>query len=469
VELTRKLALLRRPDRRSVSSHPAIPADRRPSEVSHQAIPADRRPSEVSHQAIPADRRPSELPASQRQRLALLRERLEQLSSRPVEPRPLEPRVEPLCPQPPPEPQNLPVTRSNTPHGTLYVSERRLDWEHSHGTGRLACAMQAAPHAVAELALDDSFGAVDPRRMLYLDTETTGLSAGAGILPFLIGVGFFADGAFRVEQSLLIHVGHEAPMLHRLSERLADASAIVTYNGKAFDWPLLRNRFVLNRMTLPEKRPHLDLLHCARRVFKFRLDSVRLVDVEAQVLDFVREGDVEGRAIPELYWESLRSGDGSLLAPVLEHNANDVIALAAMVGKLARGLCSIDEHDDARDRLGYALVAERNNDPVRALAFARAASKCEQLSAAALVFLATLERRAGNFASAAAALERALRDGHPTPRERADIHTRLAKLFEHQLNDLPRALEHAHHTLRAEGPAARERRITRLVRRIARA
>ncbi len=407
----------------------------------------------LHHQATPVAE------GSRAERIARLRARLEQVASDP-------PRrhVEPWRPPPPPEPFNLPCARRDTPFGTLYCIDRRYDWEHCHGDAPLAPATRANPEAVACLALDPVLAGIDPARVLYLDTETTGLSGGTGTLAFLIGVGWFEDGAFRTEQLLLTQPGREVPMLRRLAERLVRASAIVTYNGKSFDWPLLRNRFVLNRVPLPEVAGHLDLLHCARRVFKYRLESVRLTDVETDVLGFVRVGDVDGGEIPELYWQFLRSGDGALLGPILEHNAHDVVALAAIMARLAAGFDGEGEHDP-ETRVGFAEVARRNRDPERALHFARAAG--QDLGPRALVVVADLERRAGNVDAAVAALERALASGL-RGRERARVHLSLAKLSEHQLKDLERALGHAEQTLRVEGREKHERRLARLRRRLGR-
>lgn len=397
------------------------------------------------------------------ERIARLRARLQQVVS--VEPRT---RVTPWKPSPPPEPFNLGCAQRQTPHGTLYVIDRRYDWEHCHGDEPLSPAACANPEALAKLALDPRLANLDPSRVLFLDTETTGLMGGTGTLAFLIGFAWFEDGALRAEQLLLTQPGREVPMLRRLAERLAEASAIVTYNGKSFDWPLLRNRFVLNRVPLPEVRGHLDLLHCARRVFKYRLESVRLVDVETDVLGFVRVGDVDGGEIPELYWQFLRTGDGSLLEPILEHNAHDVVALAAIMGRLAAGFDgNSDGHDphDNMDRIGYAEVARRNRDHDKALELARAAG--HDLGARALGVVADLERRAGNVDAAVAALTRALETG-VTGRDAALVHLTMAKLCEHRLKDLARALEHARHTLRAEGRDKHERRIARLERRLSR-
>src|SRR5262245_46466839 len=185
-----------------------------------------------------------------------------------------------------------------TANGVLHVTRRHYGPEHRHGHVQVSSALAAHPEHVAALALDPSLVSVSLERALLLDTETTGLAGGAGTLPFLIGLGWFEPGGkVSLEQLVLARPGEERPMLARLSERLAAASCIVSFNGKSYDWPLLRTRFVMNRMPVPAPPPHLDLLHCARRVFRYRCESARLTELEAAVVGHLRRGDVPGHLI----------------------------------------------------------------------------------------------------------------------------------------------------------------------------
>ena len=420
-------------------------------------------PSMPGRRLAPASASAQMSPQGYAEKIAMLRRRLEEVCNRRSEPR-----VERYRSPKAPEPHNLSCARRETEHGVLYAVDRRYDWEHRHGNMRVDGAVYATGRAISALSLDESLAGVDPRHMLFLDTETTGLAAGTGTLAFLMGLGFFDDGAFRVEQLLLTQPGNEGPMLRRVAERLEQATALVTYNGKTFDWPLLRNRFVMNRVPVPPEPLHLDLLHCARRVFKYRLSSVRLVEVETEVLGFERLDDVDGGEIPELYWQFLRSGDGTLLEPVLRHNADDIVALAAILGHLARGIDAPSDNDDPRDCLGYAELALRQRDPRRALEQARKVADAPILSHKALSFVAKLERKVGNHVAAVELLRRAI-DGDlgADARAKANSHLTLAKLYEHELKDLPLALGHAKMTVRVEGRAGRDRRVARLRHKIA--
>jgi uncharacterized protein YprB with RNaseH-like and TPR domain len=364
----------------------------------------------------------------------------------------------------------IPGESRETPHGPVHFVERYCEPHHLHGTLPIARALDASAENLAKLALDPALLGLDVRRMLLVDTETTGLSGGTGTIPFLVGMAWFEDESLRVEQLFLPRLGEEAPMLRRLAERLAASSMLVSYNGKSFDWPLLRTRFVMNRVPVPPLPPHLDLLHCARRVWKRRLEAVRLVHLEEQVLGFHREDDLAGADIPAAYLGWLRGGESGPIAQILEHNASDLIALAAVLSALHDRFAAVRVEDDPRDQLSLAHVALRARDLARAHAFACAAAEgggTPELTAQAFALLAKLARLRGDDAAAAEALCSAIAAVQtsglgPTI---AALHLTLSKLYEHRLRDLGRALEHAHAAAAAEEPEASARRIARLVRR----
>jgi hypothetical protein len=191
------------------------------------------------------------------------------------------------------------------------------------------------------------------------------------------------------------------------------------------------------------------------------------VHIEEQVLGHVRVGDVPGSEIPELYFRFLRNGNGSLLTPVLDHNAQDMALLAALLGVVARQFGASGTEGDPRDQLGYAQVATKARDFERALSFARAAASGGggALAAEALTLASSLSRKSGDARAAVELLERAL--GMVEQGATAPIHLELAKLFEHRLRDPARALGHARKTARAEGLEAQAKRVARLERRIA--
>jgi uncharacterized protein len=358
-----------------------------------------------------------------------------------------------------------------TVHGALHVLERDLEPDHHHGRVPVVSALTPSAATVAALAVDASLAQLDLSRMLLLDTETTGLSGGTGTVAFLVGLARFEEGALRIEQLVLPNLGAEAPMLAHLAQRLREASCIVSYNGKSFDWPLLRTRFVLSRMPAPPLPPHIDLLHTTRRVWKARLGSVRLTEIEREILHFEREGDIDGAEIPGRYFAFLREGGAARLAPVLEHNQNDLIALAAMLGKLGQHYEDAGSVEHAEDALAFGRLCARVKDKSRALTFAQGAldaSRSERMSRAALELTFDVEKKWGDPTAAARALEAALELAMGAE-ERARLHLALAKLYERQLRNLEAALAHAAHTEVVEGEEAHARRMARLRKRLARA
>src|SRR5216683_5419437 len=180
----------------------------------------------------------------------------------------------------------------------------------------------------------------DPEKWLFLDTETTGLAGGTGTYAFLIGLAWWDAGGLQVGQFFMRDFAEEHSLLHELSHRIAERPVLVTFNGKSFDWPLLENRFTMTRsIAVPKLAAHLDLLHPARALWKLRLGSVRLVELERRVLDAPRLGwhrknDVSSALIPQFYFDYLRGGPAEPLAGVVRHNQMDLRGLAALFGKI---------------------------------------------------------------------------------------------------------------------------------------
>src|SRR5436309_1399931 len=180
----------------------------------------------------------------------------------------------------------------------------------------------------------------DPEKWLFLDTETTGLAGGTGTYAFLIGLAWWDAGGLQAEQFFMRDFAEEHALLHELSQRVAERPVLVTFNGKSFDWPLLENRFTMTRsIAVPKLEAHLDLLHPARALWKLRLGSVRLVELERHVLDaprlgWHRENDVSSALIPQFYFDYLRGGPVEPLAAVVRHNQMDLRGLAALFGKI---------------------------------------------------------------------------------------------------------------------------------------
>ncbi|MEL6185798.1 MAG: ribonuclease H-like domain-containing protein [Myxococcota bacterium] len=365
----------------------------------------------------------------------------------------------------------LPGARLDTSEGSVRRALEHLGPEHCHGQIAVARALAVDPLSVAGLALDPRLADVDLSQALFLDTETTGLGGGTGVIPFLVGLAWFEDGALVVEQLLLEELDEEPALLAQLYARVEAASCVVTYNGKSYDMPLLDARTVMNRAPPLPERPHLDLLHCSRRVYKPRLRQVRLVDMEAEVLGFRRLHDIDGAEIPSLYWSYLREGRPEFLGPIIEHNAHDVAALAAILAVLAERYAELHREDDPRDQLARAKVGFRSGDLAKAEVFALAAAEgggSKAVTTEAFEFLGKVRLRTRDLEGARQAFERGVEAALGQASLAAPLHLELAKLFEHRLKAPDLALVHAAHTARAEGPEASAKRSARLQKRCVR-
>ncbi|APR77228.1 Hypothetical protein A7982_02575 [Minicystis rosea] len=375
--------------------------------------------------------------ASARPSLDELRERIARIVAKEAPPAP---RADPARGE-------LPFAMEHTEHGPLYVRRARSVPAAKVGRVPLVAARDADPAMLALLALDPVLGECDPRRALYVDTETTGLAGGTGTVPFLLGLAWLdpASGAFVVEQALLRRLGEEAPILALFAERVAEASMIVTFNGKAFDLPLLRTRYVMNRMKAPAEPPHLDLVHMARRIHKTRLKTRTLVAIEAEILGRLRVGDVAGGDIVATYAHFLRTGDEEALLGVVEHNAADVLSMVALLGlygePLGRPAEEGEEGDpyapavlDGADLAGVARTLRQAGALDRAAALAEAAV---QRGGGALAV-----RARGDIAKARGDKARALADYEALAAEVDDpaVRLSLAKLYEHHVRSFEQAL-----------------------------
>jgi len=290
----------------------------------------------------------------------------------------------------------------------------------------------------------------NPEKWLFLDTETTGLAGGTGTYAFLVGLAWWDAGGLQVEQLFLRDFSEEHSLLHELAARLSERPVLVTFNGKSFDWPLLENRFTMTRaIKVPQLAAHLDLLHPARALWKLRLGSVRLVELERHVLYAERLGwhrgdDVASALIPQFYFDYLRGGSADPLAGVVKHNQMDLRGLAALFGKINSLL---DERQSlaaeaSLDLFGLSKFLQRRGDTERAR------STCVQALDAGLPAefrpratreLALLAKRRGDGDTAAALWQELAGD----PTDGIEACEQLAIHYERKAKDLRQALQFA--------------------------
>ncbi|RKN84139.1 ribonuclease H-like domain-containing protein [Paenibacillus ginsengarvi] len=257
--------------------------------------------------------------------------------------------------------ERLDATMQHNDWGQFIMRSRRYPLQHAHGTYRLGelcgeaeplVALAAAgtrktggqtgrrgKSAVAEAGADLEPYALSVLhgRLLFLDTETTGLGVGAGNVAFMIGIGFYEQDCFVVEQLFIRNPAEEAAMLQHLRQRMEQRDMLVSYNGKCFDWPILKNRYILNRQKEYAVDPvHFDFLYPSRSLWRNTLPSCRLSMVEKMRLGLSRLDDVPGSLAPALYFQYLAEGDPALLAGVFDHNEMDVLTLACLAAHFAK-------------------------------------------------------------------------------------------------------------------------------------
>jgi hypothetical protein len=328
-----------------------------------------------------------------------------------------------------------------TDFGETFVSETRYPLDHRHGATPIG--FDRLPEVLARWANDRSLSSLDPESFAFLDTETSGLSGGTGTYAFLIGVGRFEKGFFRLALFFMRDPSEEPALLSALTNFLAPAKALVTFNGKAFDVPLLKTRYTLHSLPIPFAQipAHIDLLPLARRLWRDRLPSRALKYLEENILNAPRTSqEVPGYEIPYLYFDYLRTGDARPLSGVFYHNAMDVIAMSALLhhvaDMLANPLAESIEH--GLDVIALAkLYEEQGQWDLSARLYERGL----EMNLAEADFwvtvkrLASLERKRGDIDSALRWWAQAAHQGH------IYAHVELAKYYEHKRKDHKAALK----------------------------
>ncbi|MEP0806672.1 MAG: ribonuclease H-like domain-containing protein [Chloroflexota bacterium] len=327
-----------------------------------------------------------------------------------------------------------------TPRGEVFVAEQRYPSSHIYGSSALLSSRPLS--LIAQWANDPALASRPLSKFAFLDTETSGLAGGTGTYAFLVGVARFVDDAFVVRQFFMRDPAEEPALLEGLAGFLAPCEALVTFNGKAFDAPLLSTRYRLHQIPIPyQGYSHLDLLPLARRLWRDRLESRALKFLEEHVLGFTRSSEeVPGYEIPWLYFDYLRTGDARPLGGVFYHNAMDVVAMAAL---LAHMNDMLETPYDGKVRHGLDFVAlgklfedlGRWEDAARLFERGLESGLDEADFGVAVKRLSILQKRRGDLEEAVRLWEAAAKRGH------LYAFIELAKFYEHQQRDVKQALK----------------------------
>ena len=332
-----------------------------------------------------------------------------------------------------------------TDYGPFFVHLERYAPEHLHGAYPLGELLSQSRRVAGRLA--DTDAEIDLGRTVFVDTETTGLAGGTGTLAFLIGAGAFEDdGSFVVRQFFLRSPAEEPAVLLYLSEWLDQFEALVSFNGRGFDLPILQTRFTLQRLRPRILRaPHLDLLTPARRVWRGRLESCSLKSLEYSVLDVHRDQiDIDGSLIPQLYIDYVRTGDAGEMPRVLYHNAYDILSMVTLATRLIQlfdeersaALTAADRYALGKWHADHAEHAQAERYLRQALEDLSDAIVQQQAALRLSLLYKQLDRRADAIGLWEAVAQAAPLDSLAS----VEACVELAKYYEWHAVDLPRAL-----------------------------
>lgn len=384
-----------------------------------------------------------------RKQLELLRRRIARIEAR--EPRPAAPAAPPA---------DL-GREAETPLGRHWEIERRWPAHHLHGSADVGALADLPADLLA--ALCEEAAGCAPQEWVFLDTETSGLSGGSGTFAFLVGTGWITPQGFQLRQFLLREPGEEPSLLSALAAHLEHFRLVVTYNGKAFDLPLLETRYLMARQRPPFGRlVHVDLLHSARRLWRLALESCRLVDLEARILGFERQGDPGGAMIPRLYLDYLRTGNFRLLVPVITHNAYDILSLACLTAIVPAAFRDPARLSHPAEMAALARWFHREGMLEEALGLLDAALRrpmAEPLLWESIWLAAEIERKLGRMDAAVARWSELSTIANPF---QAQALERLAIHYEHREKNPALALEMALAALALAPSQELEKRVARL-------
>ena len=304
-------------------------------------------------------------------------------------------------------------------------------------------------HKDALLRMGFTGDTFDVKRALFIDTETTGLSGGAGTVAFLVGCGYIEGDRFIVRQYLMPDYSAEPAMLSALGELFSRYDILVHYNGRRFDVPLLKDRFVMKRMDEDlDSMEQLDLLYPARKAWKLRLGCCRLSYIESAILGMPERDDIPGSEIPARYFESVKTGDIGLLTDVIEHNRQDIVTMTTLLVKLDSIYHDPEKVTEQLDEYSLGRAFERQGEiklahtmyalasvprPIRHVSDLRG----EKYAGEANLRLYRILRRNGDYESCIKTLDSMIR------RKQLGIvpYIEKCKLFEHKLKRLEDAYE----------------------------
>ena len=339
------------------------------------------------------------------------------------------------------------------PSGQVLIVEREFPGQHLHGGLRLEALYSIEPELVSLLARDRSFVDCHPENTLFMDTETTGLAGGAGTYVFLVGVGYFQHGKFRVHQLFLPDLESEKVFLEELSDILQGGPQgnsfryLVSFNGKSYDLNLLSNRYILQRLEQPfSYLNHLDLLYPSRVLWKGCFKDCCLQTLEERILGVHRQGDISSSLIPRTYFNYLRTGQYRPFREVFQHNRLDLLSMVTLLAQACQLTREPSEHRWV-DPVVAARVYIQNGEFEQAAVLLKDSSRKEKWQSRKkdiLFHLVQVKKKLGANEEVLSLCHEVM-DHHPLPP--SDVFEEAAKVLEHHKKELDSALQIVHRAL----------------------
>ena len=327
-----------------------------------------------------------------------------------------------------------------TIHGQVFCLTQSYPIDYAHGS--INIFPQNSFTHLAQYAKAPHITLDNLQNIVFLDTETTGLAGGTGTLPFMVGAGRFQGDSFVLSQFFMRHPGEEAALLAALDCFLTPLDAVVTYNGKTYDIPLLNTRYTIQGFSTPfTDIAHFDLLMIARRLWRDKLPDCSLGTIETEILGLSRtDAEVPGYLIPEMYLRYLRTQDARPMQGIFYHNAVDILSLAALLTHATDLLAAPFEKqsDDAIDLASMGKLFEFLGDEKLAAALYEHSIQQDLpdgLYWKTLKRFAFLYKRRKDYPSALPLWEKAAQA------DKLYAFEELAKYYEHKKKDYPQAIQ----------------------------
>jgi len=343
----------------------------------------------------------------------------------------------------------VPGAYINTPFGDIYRARTTFPLSYLQGNSQLAHIRRVTPERLIHLGRLDPDTDLDIGRLLFLDTEASGLSGGTGTYAFMIGVGYFSGEDFVVDQLFVENYVKEEGMLDLLRVYLEDISCLVTFNGKSFDTSLLQTRYLMHGQESPfEEIPHLDLLHPCRNLWDLSVENCKLQTLEREILEFIREEDTPGAEVPGIYFDFIRTGDPTEIAGVFQHNVLDIVSLVAITTVLEQnfqGSIRIP-NENGLTKFSRGKIYERQKQYESALEWYQAALEDELSGSRRQIIMgrmAALLKKQGKWDAALPLWKNQISE----PLFVLEPFVELAKYFEHHSGEFRKALQYTQSAL----------------------